>query len=125
MPEWTRESVLRWIEAHADREIVIRQVGSALRVQGICKGVEELDACSALYQECKLVLAGLAVELALCFHADTLSVQIIAYHPKTGEVIVSIPVSIPFSALLLSEPGADKAQAADAKAPAFSPYELL
>ena len=126
MTDWTRESALRWIEGHANREIVVRQRSSALRVQGTCKGVEHLDACSAHYQECELIPAGVDVEVTLCFHTDTLAVQMIAYHPQSGEVTLSLPISVNFAELLLQEPGeAPREEQKKKNEPAFSPYELL
>ncbi|MBI3992498.1 MAG: hypothetical protein HY342_04430 [Candidatus Lambdaproteobacteria bacterium] len=125
MTPWTRESALRWIEGHANREIVLRQRSSALRVQGICKGVEHLDACSAHYQECELIPAGVDVEVTLCFHAETLAVHMIAYHPQSGEVTLSMPISVPFAELLLHEPGESALDEQAQKEPTFSPYELL
>ncbi len=122
MSDWTRESALRWMESHANREIVVRMRGSAFRAHGTCKGVSQLDACSAAYQECHLVPPGVDAEVVLCFHSETLSVHLIAYHPDSDDVVLSLPVSIPFSALILSDPGA---AAAREEEPDFWPYELL
>ncbi len=123
MTDWTRESLLRWIETHAGQEIVLRQQGSALKVHGICRGVEQLDACSTQYQECSLAPFGMDVDMTMSFHTETISLQMIARHPESNEVSLSLPISIPFSELLLTQPD-EQEQDAESE-PEFYPYELL
>jgi hypothetical protein len=117
---WTREAVLEWLEDHGDGPLILRQRATALRVAGVVKGVEELDACSAHYQECELLTEVPNVEVMLSFHRDRLSVHLLLREPSSGEIVVSLPTGIPYDELSLVDP--DEVQA---KADFFSPYELL
>lgn len=117
---WTREAVLAWLEAHGDGPLVLRQRATALRVAGVVKGVEELDACSAHYQECELLTGVPNVEVMLSFHEERLSVHLLVREPASGGIVVSLPQGIPYDELSLVDPNE-----APAKADFFSPYELL
>ena len=117
---WTREAVLAWLEDHGDGPLVLRQRATALRIAGVVKGVEELDACSAHFQECELLTEVPNVEVVLSFHRDRLSVHLLLREPISGEIVVSLPQGIPYDELSLVDPSEVKTQDRF-----FSPYELL
>ncbi len=117
---WTREAVLAWLEEHGDGPLVLRRRATALRIAGVVKGVEELDACSAHYQECELLTEVPNAEVMLSFHQARLSVHLLLREPISGEIVVSLPTGIPYDELSLNDPNE-----VQAKADFFSPYELL
>lgn len=126
MDDWTREKVLQWFEGQANKQVTIRQRGTMLRVQGTCKGLDEIDACSAHYQECMLIPSGVDVDVGLSFHDDTMSIHLIGHHPSSGRITVSLPVSIPYAEVMLGHPDEEaskKPEAGEKRIP--SPYELL
>ncbi|MCZ6645011.1 MAG: hypothetical protein O7B79_02115 [SAR324 cluster bacterium] len=124
-----KSSVLNWFKARNGKEIVIRMRGSTLRLQGRNTGIEELDACSADFEEGALALEQVGMQVALTFHDDSLSIHCLVYRPGGTEVAVSLPISIPYDTLQLStveemEKG-NKSSGQEDEEPEFSPYELL
>lgn len=133
MESWDKAAVIEWFKAQRGQEIVIRMQGGSVRVQGRAEGVERLDACSTEIEQAEMAFGHRDMETSLSFHAETLGIHLIVFRSGTREVELSLPVSIPYDALLLSTVEAAKAEATKGKTarkkekeePEFSPYELL
>ncbi len=125
MSDWDRKAILEWFKGAAGERIVIEMRGTTLRVEGVPTGVEELDACSTQFHEVGLDSGGEKIDVALSFHESTLSVHVMIHGDKPGTASLSIPVSIPHSALILKNAAREAEKADSEEEPVFSPYVLL
>lgn len=120
-----RQSVIDWINAHKNQRVRLQSERSTLRVVGVTRGVEELDACSTEipYAELRTGIAGLHVALSL--HDEALSLHVLAAAPEGGPAPLSLPLGIPYADLRMAPADAPERKEAAAEEPEFSPYELL
>lgn len=133
MTAWNRDSVVKWFRGRPQHQVRVARSHDVMRLEGRCCGVEELDACSADYLECGLDVGIPGVEVALSFHDEVLLVHLYGVSPRKRGTAFSVPVSIPYEQLQLSEPtlaqtdgpGRARSTAEEEEEPAFSPYELL
>jgi hypothetical protein len=119
MEPWTFARAVSFFLAHARQPIVVRQRGSTLRVAGQLAAFDERDACSMDLVEAGVDLGLPGVHCTLTLHETTLLIHLTG---EAGERRVFLPVSIPYTDLVLE--GAAAAQAEPAPEPR-SPYELL
>ena len=122
MHPWNKNTALEWFRRHAGQPVVLRQPAKLLRVRGTIRDVGELDACSADYHTVDLECGLDDVEVALSFHDDGLGLHVLAKPLHHPEATLSLPFSIPYAELELSD-GSGTEDAAEE--PGRSPYELL
>jgi hypothetical protein len=120
-----REQVLAWFRAHRGRTIRLGRAGSTLKVIGRTQGVDEIDACSADILETELETGLPGVQVALTFHEDALALHLLVAQSGSKDVACSLPLSLPYEQLRLSEAPAGESGEGPEDQEEFSPYALL
>ena len=129
MEPWNMTSVLEWLKNKGSGAIVIRMQGTPLKVVGTGLGVDQIDACSTDITEMEMDVGQEGIYISMSVHEHTLAIHFLLRDPKSKATVISMPVSIPFSLLVLTteeeERARLKALRGEKDEPEYSPYELL
>lgn len=126
MEKLDKDSALEWFKAHGQSDVVVRRTGTVLRIEGICRGVDTLDACNSELKETEIDVGYEGIFIGLSFHETSLSIHIHATRGTPARALLSLPHNIPYGELLLlttEEEGARKNNGN--KEAEYSPYDLL
>lgn len=127
---WTMQRVQEWLDKREQKVIRIRVNGGTEKAEGVCQGVDEVDACSTTVLECRLVMPIAGMDLHLSLHQETLAMHLCVKAQPESPSIVCLHSSIPYDRLILEDP-AQAQQAPTSVAVSspeivtWSPYELL
>ncbi|MDH5753057.1 MAG: hypothetical protein OEZ59_11670 [Deltaproteobacteria bacterium] len=101
--EQTRKNVLEWLRDRPDRMVRIGRQNCTLSLVGRMGEVEEIDACSTHIFECELDSGIEGVHISLVMHTHALGVHLLARRQDGGPAAISLPFTIAYPDVLLTE----------------------